>query len=121
MLWFGPGGEVVFDVCRVDGKDVVSVSQRRLSFDCKTSKPVFSLHSDIIGHSGGGSEDVEKVSGSPSHLHSDGWFLLEGDIRILSYRIGSTRSHLMKTWQILCTPNASQVRKDSEEPADSRH
>lgn len=64
-------------MCRVDGKDVVSVPQRRLSFDCKTSKPVFSLHGDIIGHGSGGSEDVEKVSGE--HLRSDGRFLPEGD------------------------------------------
>lgn len=67
----------MFDVCRVDGKDVVSVSQRRLSFDCKTSKPVFSLHGDIIGHSGGGSEDAEKVSGSLWHLHCDGQFYFQ--------------------------------------------
>lgn len=45
---------------------MVSVPQRRLSFDCKTSKPMFSLHGDIIGHGGG--EDVEKVSRTPSPL-----------------------------------------------------
>lgn len=58
-----PWVEAVFDACRVDGKDVVSVPQRRLSFDCKTSKPVFSLHGDIIGRGG---EDVEKVSRMPA-------------------------------------------------------
>lgn len=47
----------MFD-CRVDGKDVVSVPQRRLSFDCKTSK--FSQQSDIISHGSSG-DDVEKV------------------------------------------------------------
>ncbi|TNM86570.1 hypothetical protein fugu_006800 [Takifugu bimaculatus] len=55
---------------RVDGKDVVSVPQRRLSFDCKTSKPMFSLHSDIIGHGSGG-EDVEKGSERISKITSD--------------------------------------------------
>lgn len=50
----------MFGACRVDGKDVVSLPQRRLSFDCKSSKQVFSPQSDIIGHSGG--DDVDKVS-----------------------------------------------------------
>lgn len=67
--WSGFHGELVFGACRVDGKDIVSVPQRRLSFDCKTSKPMFSLHSDIIGHGGG--EDLEKVSRTPSHLCPD--------------------------------------------------
>lgn len=52
---------------------MVSIPQRRLSFDCKTSKPVFSLHGDVIGHGGsggGGSEDVEKVSVSLQRLRS---------------------------------------------------
>uniref|UniRef100_A0A672HZM0 NCK-associated protein 5-like n=1 Tax=Salarias fasciatus TaxID=181472 RepID=A0A672HZM0_SALFA len=35
---------------RVDGKEVIRVPQRRLSFDCKTSKPVFSLQSDARSH-----------------------------------------------------------------------
>lgn len=124
MLWFGCSGKVVFDVCRVDGKDMVSVPQRRLSFDCKTSKPVFSLHSDIIGHIGGGSENVEKVSGSPLHLQSDGPFLPGRDLKgFFSCRDpnGSAKSHLMKTWQILFTPNASQVSKDFKELADICH
>lgn len=46
-------------VLRVDGKD--GLPQRRLSFDCKTSK--FSLHGD-----GGG--DGEKVGGSPRRPRS---------------------------------------------------
>lgn len=90
MLWFNSGVEVVFDVCRVDGKDVVSIPQRRLSFDCKMSKSVFSLHSDVIGHGSGGSEDVEKVSVSLQRLRSDGRFLPAGDKSILFLQ-GSNR------------------------------
>ncbi|KAM6925483.1 nck-associated protein 5-like [Xenentodon cancila] len=51
---------------RVDGKDVISVPQRRLSFDCKTSKPVFTQQSDVIGH-----DDVEKGSDRIGKLTSD--------------------------------------------------
>lgn len=43
---------------RVDGKDVVNVRQRRLSFNCKTSK--FSQQSDIISHAGS-TDNMEKV------------------------------------------------------------
>ncbi|CAN9515230.1 unnamed protein product [Ophioblennius macclurei] len=32
---------------RVDGKEVMSVPQRRLSFDCKSSKPMFCQQSDV--------------------------------------------------------------------------
>lgn len=39
-------------VCRVDGKEVLHLPQRRLSFDCKSSK--FSQQSDILA--------MEKVS-----------------------------------------------------------
>lgn len=46
--------------CRVDGKDVINVPQRRLSFDCKTSKPVFTQQSDIISHTTS-REDMDKV------------------------------------------------------------
>lgn len=38
--------------CRVDGKEVLHLPQRRLSFDCKASK--FSQQGDILG--------LEKVS-----------------------------------------------------------
>lgn len=56
----------VFD-SRVDGKDVVNVPQRRLSFDCKTSK--FSQQSDIISHAGS-TDHTEKV-GVRSKVVSD--------------------------------------------------
>lgn len=57
---------------RVDGKDVVpSVPQRRLSFDCKTSRPVFSQQSDgIISHTTS-REDMEKGSDPMSNVTSD--------------------------------------------------
>ncbi|CAL8366911.1 unnamed protein product [Lota lota] len=35
---------------RVDGKDVISVPRRRLSFDCKTSRPGLTQQGDIISH-----------------------------------------------------------------------
>lgn len=50
----------MFDERRVDGKDMISMPQRRLSFDCKTSKPVFSQQSDIISHTTS-RDDMEKV------------------------------------------------------------
>lgn len=43
----------MFAFFRVDGKEVLHLPQRRLSFDCKTSK--FSQQGDILG--------VERVSG----------------------------------------------------------
>uniref|UniRef100_A0A3Q3JGP3 Nck-associated protein 5 C-terminal domain-containing protein n=1 Tax=Monopterus albus TaxID=43700 RepID=A0A3Q3JGP3_MONAL len=46
---------------RVDGKDMISVPQRRLSFDCKTSKPVYTQQSDIISHIGS-RDDMDKGS-----------------------------------------------------------
>ncbi|XP_054627441.1 nck-associated protein 5-like isoform X2 [Dunckerocampus dactyliophorus] len=55
---------------RVDGKDPVSMPQRRLSFDCKTSRPVFSQQSDIISHTGGG-DDIEKQSDRLGKITSD--------------------------------------------------
>lgn len=45
---------------RVDGKDVINVPQRRLSFDCKTSKPVFTQQSDVISHTTS-RDDMDKV------------------------------------------------------------
>lgn len=50
----------MFCDCRVDGKDVINVPQRRLSFDCKTSKPVFTQQSDVIGHTSS-RDDMDKV------------------------------------------------------------
>lgn len=44
--------------CRVDGKEVLHLPQRRLSFDCKASK--FSQQGDILG--------MEKVSQGGTHL-----------------------------------------------------
>lgn len=47
--------------CRVDGKDVISAPpQRRLSFDCKTSKPVFAQQSDVVVHMTS-RDDMDKV------------------------------------------------------------
>ncbi|XP_061838373.1 nck-associated protein 5-like isoform X1 [Nerophis lumbriciformis] len=51
---------------RVDGKEPILMPQRRLSFDCKTSRPVFSQHSDIIGV-----VDVEKASDRLGKITSD--------------------------------------------------
>ncbi|KAI3357807.1 hypothetical protein L3Q82_016200 [Scortum barcoo] len=55
---------------RVDGKDVISVPQRRLSFDCKTSKPVFSQQSDVISHTTS-RDDMEKGSDRIGKITSD--------------------------------------------------
>ncbi|XP_028265086.1 nck-associated protein 5-like isoform X2 [Parambassis ranga] len=55
---------------RVDGKDVISVPQRRLSFDCKTSKPVFTQQGDIISHTTS-HEDMEKGSERMGKITSD--------------------------------------------------
>ncbi|XP_034027895.1 nck-associated protein 5-like isoform X2 [Thalassophryne amazonica] len=54
---------------RVDGKDVI-VPQRRLSFDCKTSKQVFSQQSDVITHTTS-SDDMDKESGRIGNVTSD--------------------------------------------------
>ncbi|XP_035014717.1 nck-associated protein 5-like [Hippoglossus stenolepis] len=51
---------------RVDGKEVISVPQRRLSFDCKTSKPVFAQQSDVISR-----DDMEKGSERIGKITSD--------------------------------------------------
>ncbi|XP_029362659.1 nck-associated protein 5-like isoform X2 [Echeneis naucrates] len=50
---------------RVDGKEMINVPQRRLSFDCKTAKPVFAQQSDIISH------DLEKGSDRIGKITSD--------------------------------------------------
>ncbi|XP_045911732.1 nck-associated protein 5-like [Micropterus dolomieu] len=55
---------------RVDGKDMISVPQRRLSFDCKTSKPVFCQQSDVIGHITS-RDDMEKGSDRIGKITSD--------------------------------------------------
>nr|XP_057906638.1 nck-associated protein 5-like isoform X2 [Doryrhamphus excisus] len=55
---------------RVDGKDPVSIPQRRLSFDCKTSRPLFGQHGDIIAQTGGG-DDIEKQSDRLGKITSD--------------------------------------------------
>ncbi|XP_068195797.1 nck-associated protein 5-like [Antennarius striatus] len=55
---------------RVDGKDMISVPQRRLSFDCKTSRPVFSQQSDIISHASS-RDDMEKGSDRIGKITSD--------------------------------------------------
>ncbi|XP_029910997.1 nck-associated protein 5-like [Myripristis murdjan] len=55
---------------RVDGKDMISVPQRRLSFDCKTSRPVFSQQSDVISHTTS-RDDMEKGSDRISNVTSD--------------------------------------------------
>ncbi|XP_069382877.1 nck-associated protein 5-like isoform X2 [Paralichthys olivaceus] len=55
---------------RVDGKEVISVPQRRLSFDCKTSKPVFAQHSDVISHTTS-RDDTEKGSERIGKITSD--------------------------------------------------
>ncbi|XP_075954744.1 nck-associated protein 5-like [Anarhichas minor] len=55
---------------RVDGKDVISVPQRRLSFDCKSSKPVFCQQGDIISHTTS-RDDMEKGSDRIGKITSD--------------------------------------------------
>ncbi|KAM6982082.1 nck-associated protein 5-like isoform 1-T2 [Tautogolabrus adspersus] len=55
---------------RVDGKEVISVPQRRLSFDCKISKPVFSQQSDVISHITS-RDDMEKGSDRIGKITSD--------------------------------------------------
>lgn len=39
---------------------MITVPQRRLSFDCKTSKPVFTQQSDVISHTTS-RDDMDKV------------------------------------------------------------
>ncbi|CAB1455589.1 unnamed protein product [Pleuronectes platessa] len=51
---------------RVDGQEVISVPQRRLSFDCKTSRPLFAQQSDIISR-----DDMEKGSDRIGKITSD--------------------------------------------------
>ncbi|KAG7519610.1 hypothetical protein JOB18_012052 [Solea senegalensis] len=55
---------------RVDGKEMISVPQRRLSFDCKTSKPVFTQQSDVISHTTS-RDDMEKGSDRIGKITSD--------------------------------------------------
>ncbi|CAJ1084425.1 nck-associated protein 5-like isoform X1 [Xyrichtys novacula] len=55
---------------RVDGKEMISMPQRRLSFDCKTSKPVFSQQSDVISHTTS-RDDIEKGSDRIGKITSD--------------------------------------------------
>nr|XP_040050471.1 nck-associated protein 5-like [Gasterosteus aculeatus aculeatus]XP_040050472.1 nck-associated protein 5-like [Gasterosteus aculeatus aculeatus]XP_040050473.1 nck-associated protein 5-like [Gasterosteus aculeatus aculeatus] len=55
---------------RVDGKDVISVPQRRLSFDCKTSKPVFCQQGDVLSHTTS-RDDMEKGSERIGKITSD--------------------------------------------------
>ncbi|XP_061550641.1 nck-associated protein 5-like isoform X3 [Phycodurus eques] len=56
---------------RVDGKEASGVPQRRLSFDCKTSRPAFAQQSDmVIGHTGG-RDGAEKASRRPGKITSD--------------------------------------------------
>uniref|UniRef100_A0A3P9KAT6 NCK-associated protein 5-like n=1 Tax=Oryzias latipes TaxID=8090 RepID=A0A3P9KAT6_ORYLA len=55
---------------RVDGKEVISMPQRRLSFDCKTSKAVFTQQSDVISHTSS-HDDMEKGSERIGKLTSD--------------------------------------------------
>lgn len=53
---------------RVDGKEVICLPQRRLSFDCKTSKPIF--HSEILSHTMS-RDDMEKATESIANVTSD--------------------------------------------------
>ncbi|KAJ3585873.1 hypothetical protein NHX12_012281 [Muraenolepis orangiensis] len=56
---------------RVDGKDVISVPQRRLSFDCKTSRPVFTQQGDVISHMGSaGISNVTSDENLADSVHS---------------------------------------------------
>ncbi|KAM4571293.1 nck-associated protein 5-like isoform 1-T1 [Fundulus diaphanus] len=55
---------------RVDGKEVISLPQRRLSFDCKTSKPLFTQQTSVISHTIS-HDDMEKGSERISKITSD--------------------------------------------------
>ncbi|KAM3871978.1 nck-associated protein 5-like isoform 1-T1 [Diretmus argenteus] len=55
---------------RVDGKEMISMPQRRLSFDCKTSRPVFSQQSDVISHTTS-RDDMEKGTDRIINVTSD--------------------------------------------------
>ncbi|XP_059188681.1 nck-associated protein 5-like [Centropristis striata] len=55
---------------RVDGKEVISVPQRRLSFDCKSSKPMFCQQGDVISHTTS-RDDMEKGSERIGKITSD--------------------------------------------------
>ncbi|XP_028309518.1 nck-associated protein 5-like [Gouania willdenowi] len=56
---------------RVDGKEVISMPQRRLSFDCKTSsKPMFMQQSSVISHTTS-HDDIEKGTERIGKITSD--------------------------------------------------
>ncbi|XP_029291573.1 LOW QUALITY PROTEIN: nck-associated protein 5-like [Cottoperca gobio] len=55
---------------RVDGNDMITVPQRRLSFDCKTSKPMFCQQGDVISHTTS-RDDMEKGSDRIGKITSD--------------------------------------------------
>ncbi|KAM8831014.1 nck-associated protein 5-like isoform 1-T2 [Synchiropus picturatus] len=55
---------------RVDGKEVISLPQRRFSFDYKTSKPVFNSHASSRDDMERGSERVGKVTSEESMADS---------------------------------------------------
>ncbi|KAK5895123.1 hypothetical protein CesoFtcFv8_011743 [Champsocephalus esox] len=55
---------------RVDGNEMVTVPQRRLSFDCKTSKPMFCQQGDVISHTTS-RDDMEKGSDRIGKITSD--------------------------------------------------
>ncbi|XP_055366087.1 nck-associated protein 5-like [Betta splendens] len=47
---------------RVDGKDVISVPQRRLSFDCESSKPVFPVQSGGVGYASDMDKGLDRIA-----------------------------------------------------------
>ncbi|KAK5864004.1 hypothetical protein PBY51_000982 [Eleginops maclovinus] len=55
---------------RVDGNEMITVPQRRLSFDCKTSKPMFCQQGDVISHTTS-RDDMEKGSDRIGKITSD--------------------------------------------------
>lgn len=71
---------------------MISVPQRRLSFDCKTSKPVFCQQSDVIGHITS-RDDMEKVQ------HVAVCFSVVRQTRFWTFTVGikETREEDMKT------------------------
>ncbi|KAF3860854.1 hypothetical protein F7725_001109 [Dissostichus mawsoni] len=54
----------------VDGNEMITVPQRRLSFDCKTSKPMFCQQGDVISHTTS-RDDMEKGSDRIGKITSD--------------------------------------------------
>lgn len=90
----------MFDDCRVDGKDPISMPQRRLSFDCKTSKPVFAQQSSVLSHTTS-RDDMEKV----------GRHRLDKDLKISWQEAGNEKHISLLLPGMLCFTNSNTTFK----------